>query len=143
MFRQTAAKPPRRRVLILMLAAGAVALLASPQRHAEAQDSPESVVKLVIEYGDGVQKHFTAIAWKEDMTVLDVMNAAQEHRRGIKFAFRGSGATALLTKIDDLENEGSGRNWLYEVNGKLADRSFAIQPVKASDTVLWEFRKYR
>ena len=59
------------------------------------------------------------------------------------FKFKGKRATALLTKIDDIENEGQGRNWLYRVNRKLADRSFGVFKLKAGDTVLWKFDKYR
>jgi hypothetical protein len=77
------------------------------------------------------------------MTVLDAMKAAQEHPRGIKLQFRGSGATAFLTQIDDLKNEGSGRNWIYRVNGELAERSFAVQKLEAGDAVLWKFEKSR
>ncbi len=100
-------------------------------------------VQLIIDYGDGVQKHFTALEWKDGMTVLDALEAAQKHPRGIKFVYRGKGETAFLTQIDELENEGRGRNWVYRVNGELAKKSFAILTVKAADTILWTFGEYR
>jgi hypothetical protein len=100
-------------------------------------------VAVVIDYGDGVEKHFTAIEWKEGLTVLDAMRAAQSHKRGIRFEQRGSGDTALLTKIDDLANEGRGRNWIYRVNGKLGDTSFGARKLEAGDSVLWKFEEYR
>jgi hypothetical protein len=99
-------------------------------------------IRLVIDYGDGVEKHFTAIAWKKDMTVLDAMNEAKAGPRGIAFRFTGAGATAFLTKIDDLENEGGGagkRNWLYWVNKDLGDKSFGAYKLEASDVVTWKF----
>ena len=99
-------------------------------------------IRLVIDYNDGVEKHFTAIAWKSGMTVMDAMLAAKKHPRGISFEYKGKGATTLLTKIDDLKNEGRGRNWLYRVNDKPADRSMGILELKAGDTVLWKFDKY-
>lgn len=105
--------------------------------------SPDGTVQLVIDYGDGVQKHFTALEWRDGMTVLDALEAAQRHPRGIKFAYRGKAATAFLTRLDDLENEGRDRNWVYRVNGELADRSFATFGLKAGDTVLWKFGAYR
>jgi hypothetical protein len=110
---------------------------------AAAEEERPASVRLAIDYGDGAEKHFTALGWREGMTVLDAMKAAQEHPRGIKFQFRGSGATAFLTQIDDLKNQGSGRNWLYRLNGELAERSFAIQKVQAGDAVLWKFEKSR
>jgi hypothetical protein len=108
---------------------------------ASAEDAKH--VTVIVDYNDGVQRHFTAISWKDGLTALDAMQAAAKHPRGIKFEFKGKGQTALLTKIDDLENEGKGKNWLYRVNGKLADRSFGVFKLKAGDTVLWKFDKYR
>ena len=124
--------------LCLLLATTAV-LIRSDARAAPPPKKPS--VTLIIDYGDGVEKRFTAIAWRRDMTVLDAMNIAGKHPRGIKFAYRGSGPTGLLTGIDDLKNQGGGgRNWIYRVGGKLADRSFAIYKLKASETVLWDFQ---
>lgn len=113
-------------------------------RFARADDDPKPpTVQLIIDYGDGVQKHFTTLEWKEGMTVLDAMAAAHKHPRGIKIVYRGKGETAFLTQIDELENEGRGRNWVYRVNGELAKKSFAILTVKAADTILWTFGEYR
>jgi hypothetical protein len=108
-----------------------------------AAQEPASMVRLIVDYGDGVQKHFTALPWKDGMTVLDAMKAAQEHPRGVKLQYRGSGATAFLTQIDDVKNEGAGRNWVYRVNDQLADRGFGVFQLKAGDTVLWKFEKGR
>ena len=110
-----------------------------------AADEPPAAktVRMVVDYGDGVQKHFTKLAWREGMTVLDALVAAAKHPRGIKIKYRSKGATAFLTKIDDLENEGRARNWVYRVNNKLADRSFGVFPLKPGDTVLWKFGEYR
>ena len=107
-------------------------------------DEPEASkdskhVTVVIDYGDGVQKHFTSIAWKQGFTVLDAMKSAQKHPRGIRFEFKGNGSSAMLTKIDDLSNEGRGRNWMYRVNGKRADNSFGIRELADRDSVLWKF----
>jgi len=106
-------------------------------------EEAKKTVKIAIQYGDGSERHFTAIPWKKEMTVLDAMKHAQAHPRGIKFEFKGKNATAFLTKIDDLKNEGRGRNWLFHINGKQADRSFGVFELKAGDTVLWKFDKYR
>lgn len=100
-------------------------------------------VRVVIDYNDGVEKHFNAIDWQAEMTVLDAMNAAKQHPRGITFESKGRGATTLLTKIDDRGNEGRGLNWLYKVNGKPGDRSIGVFELQAGDTVLWKFDKYK
>lgn len=105
--------------------------------------SPAATVKLIVDYGDGVQKHFTAIAWTDGMTVLDAMEIASRHRRGITWDRRGRGATAFLTRIDDVQNEGNGRNWIFHVNGKLADCGLGVHPLASGDTILWTFAEYR
>ena len=91
-----------------------------------------------------MQKRYSSLPCKKGFTVLDVLKVAEKHPHGLKFSYRGKGATAFLTQIDDLKNEGGGgKNWIYEVNGKVADRSFAVFQIKPSDKVLWKYRKYR
>jgi hypothetical protein len=107
-----------------------------------AQDDDTPVVTLVVDFGDGVQKRFTAIPWKEEMTVLDALEHARRHPRGIRFEHRGSGRTAFLLEIDGLRNEGAtGRNWIFMVNEKLARQSCGVTVLEAEDTVVWEFRQ--
>jgi hypothetical protein len=53
--------------------------------------------------------------------------------------FRGSGATAFVTAIDDQKNEGIGRNWTFAVNGKRANKSCGVWVLKASDSIVWRF----
>ncbi|MHC4107435.1 MAG: DUF4430 domain-containing protein [Planctomycetota bacterium] len=102
-------------------------------------------VRLVVDYNDGVQKHFTALPWKKGMTVLDAMKLAKASPHGITFEYRGSAADAFLTRIDDLENQGGEadkKNWLFWVNTRFADRSFGIQELEPADVVLWRFGKW-
>ena len=101
-------------------------------------------IQLIIDYGDGVQKRFTSIAWSDSMTVLDALQSADEHPRGIELEIRGSGEVALVTRIDDLEN---GRSeppayWTYEVNEKKADRSAGAYELQAGDVVKWRYGVY-
>src|SRR5262245_19629005 len=104
---------------------------------ARAQDlrklPPEKSVQLTIDYGDGVQKTFSTLEWKETQTVLDALQLAEKHPRGIKLKHRGAGATVLVTAIDDVANKAGGNSWLYEVNGKLADRSCGVFEVQPGD----------
>ena len=112
---------------------------------AVSEDEPaaKKTVRLVIDFGDGFSKQYSSLEWKEKMTVLDVMNEAKRHPRGIRFEYQGSGETGLLLAIDGLKNEGRGRNWIYRVQEQLGDRSFAIYPVAAGDVVLWKFSEYK
>ncbi len=79
------------------------------------------------------------------MTVLDVMSQAKRHKRGrLEFKHRGKAATALLFQIDDVANQGGGRrNWIYYVNSRKGDRSFAISKLEPGDEVLWRFETYQ
>lgn len=110
-----------------------------------AADDPASppAVQLTIDYGDGVEKHFTRLPWREGMTVLDVLVDARKHARGIRFEHRGGGETAFVSQIDDLKNEGQGRNWLYQVNGKAGTKSCGLHVVAKDDRILWKFATYR
>lgn len=109
-------------------------------------DPPDpKTVRLIIDYNDGVEKHFTAVPWKQGTTVLDAMRYAKRSPHGIAFEHKGSGETALLTRIDDIANQGGGRekkNWIYHVNDKLADKGFAVFELNASDVVRWKFTTY-
>ena len=101
-----------------------------------------SDVEVRIRKTDTIQENQTEFA-EERMTVLGALSAAQKHAHGIRYESKGRGATTLVTKIDDVENEGDGRNWMYEVNGKLADKSCGIFELQAGDAVLWKFDTYR
>lgn len=121
-----------------------VCLALSPAAADAVDDVQGEHVRLVIDFGDGVEKHFTRLEWKDKMTVFDAMQLARQHRRGIRFEYRGKGATLLLTQIDDVKNQGAGgKNWIYRVNEKVGNRSIAIYPLKSGDTILWKFETYR
>jgi hypothetical protein len=100
-----------------------------------------ATVRLVVDYGDGVIKTITGLPWTKGSTVLDVMNAAKDRPHGITFSYTGSGASALLTRIDDVANEGGGakKNWQLRVNTTYADRSFGVYEVQPLDVVFWRF----
>lgn len=128
-----------RRCIVVLLALACLSV--GPAAYAQTPLA-KATVTLTVDYGDGFQKRFTAVPWRAEMTVLDMMKHAEKHARGIRMTYRGTGSTALLLQIDDLKNEGRGRNWIYRVNGALADRSFGIRKLKANDVVLWRFEKY-
>jgi hypothetical protein len=120
--------------VLLMLAAGPAIVSATA--------AEENTVRLTVDYGDGVAKTITDLAWSKGNTVLDAMKAATSRPHGISFSYTGSGASAVLTKIEDVQNQGGGagkKNWQYWVNGAYGDRSFAAFELQAQDQVLWRF----
>lgn len=133
----------RLRILASLLLLTALVLEARRGTIAAEPEAAAKTVRLTVDYGDGVQKHFTGLAWKEGVTVFDSLQTAAKHPRGIKMTHQGSGATTLITAIDDLKNEGRGRNWIFEVNGKLGEKSCALVELKPGDAVLWRFATYK
>ena len=102
-------------------------------------------IRLVIDYGDGVQKHFTSLEHKAGLTAMDALLAAKAHPRGIKVEFTGKGETAFISSIDDLKNQGTGKdkkNWQFFVNDVFATQGPGATPLKAGDTVRWVFDKW-
>jgi len=141
--------PNRRRWLmiaaILMLTAMSGSWSSRQFNSLRAAEPAPATVRLIVDYGDGVQVHFTALAWREGMTVLDALTAAQAHRHGISFVHHGSGSTAMVTKIGDLKNEGGageGKNWLYRLNDKPGEVGAGAAKLKPADVVLWKFQAY-
>ncbi len=115
---------------------------AQPEASTKASQRNKIVI-LTIDYADGAQKRFPLIPWKKSMNVLDAMQWADKHPRGIEFAKRGRGETTLVTQIDDLKNQGGQKNWIYRVNGKMGDRSCAVFPIEPGDAILWKFQQYQ
>ena len=98
-------------------------------------------VSLIVDYGNGMRKHFTGLPWRKGMTVQDAMEAAKSLRPGLTYTIRGSKDTAFLTDIDGIKNEGSAgkRNWLYWVNNAFGDRSIGIRTLTIDDAVVFRF----
>jgi hypothetical protein len=95
-------------------------------------------VLLTINYGDGRPLQNETALWRDGMTVGDLLQGEPR----VNLAVEGSGASAFLTQLGGVANEGSGgRNWLYSVNGKRADRSMAVYELAPNDHVLWTFAR--
>lgn len=133
--------------VVLMTVIGGARLSAQPggaTPAAEPSKVPASV-RLTIDYSDGFQKVYTRLPWAEGMTVMDALEAAKGHPRGISFDASGAGATAFVKKIDDVANQGATgekKNWLYSVNAQFADKSAGVWALKAGDEIVWHFGPY-
>jgi len=134
----------RRRLLLALLLLPLVGMLAPPVALAEPAPAAAKVaqVSVVIDFGDGAQWRYNALPWRDKMTALDALAAVKAHRRGVNYVQRGTGAHAMITQIGDLKNQGDGKNWLYEVNGKPAEVGAGALTLQAGDAVLWKFQTY-
>jgi hypothetical protein len=103
---------------------------------AATENSTGKQVLLTVDFGAGEKKELIAVPWREGTTVADLMGNASN----ISIVQRGSGQGALLTSINGISNQGAdGMNWTFEVNGREADRSFAVYAIRPGDQVLWTF----
>ena len=129
-------RPRLRQISLLVVALLAVAVTRS------AGLADDDTVRLIVDYGDGTSKTVRSLAWAKSDTVLDAMKAATARPHGISFSYTGAGESAILTKIDDVPNQGGGggkKNWQYWVNGSYGDRSFAAFELHAQDLITWRF----
>ena len=144
----------KRRIFLLALAWGAscffAPLLGRPAEdevdttRLSAKEAPKDAIILTVDYGDGAEKRFTSIPWRSGMKVIDALKWAADHPHGIAFDQRGRAGTAFVARIDDLKNSGSnGKNWVYYVNRKRADKSCGIFQLKRGDAILWRFERYQ
>ncbi len=120
-------------IVLILLAFGSTGFGAAAQT---------ATVRLIVDYGDGVVKTITDLPWSKGATVLDVMTAAKARPHGITFNSSGSGASAFLTQIDDVANQGGGtgkKNWQLWVNTTYADKGFSAYEMQALDVVFWRF----
>lgn len=138
-------------VLVVVLAAGALTVSgcgdARPSGDGQLWEAPPGTptVALTIDFGDGVEKRFLRLPWREKLTVLDILRAAAAHPHGIRYEARGSGESAFVTSIDGTANqqgEEEAKNWIYRVNGDLATKSADSYPVQAGDVIVWKFEQY-
>ncbi len=99
-------------------------------------------VSMTIDFGNGARREFAALAYRDGMTVGDLMRQARDFRPQIRFALKGEGEMSFLTSLENVANEGGGgRNWLYSVDGKTGETSFEVCPLTPGAAVLWEFRQ--
>lgn len=127
---------------VAVMAAALLAVAIGWATGSTAAGSDDQSVRLIVDYGDGAAKTIAKLAWAKGDTVLDVMKAATSRPHGISFSYTGSGNSAILTKIDDVQNQGGGaekKNWQFWVNDGYGGGSFATFELHAQDTVVWRF----
>ena len=131
-------------VLLAVLWAARPAAAADPAKLADTRAAAQTV-QLIVDFGDGVEVHYTHLPWKARMTVLDALEAATKKRHGIRFDKVGTGVNTKITSVDDVANEGGGRtrkNWMFYVDGKKSDVGSGAAELRGGDVVLWRFETF-
>lgn len=139
----------RRQLFSVLSATSAFILLVGFQWTAWAQNEENAApaIRLVVDYSQGVEKHWTSIEWREGMTVLGAMERVRDLDEpwALRYDQTGRGPMAFIKAIDGLENEGGGegeRNWIFRVNGEVSERGCGATTLEAGDVVRWSFQAY-
>lgn len=101
-----------------------------------------NTIALVIDFGDGSQRTYPALAFKPGMSAVSALQDAAAHTRALPIEISGSGETAFVSAIDGLKNEGAGdkaRNWQFFVNSDFGRRGAGATMLSPGDRVTWVF----
>ena len=100
-------------------------------------------VDLEIDFQSEKKKIQVAVPCSADSTVFSILTRAQ-NLGDLKFESRGSSPESrFVTSIGGVENQAAaGDNWVFRVNGELADRGCGEISVRPGDQVQWMFGEY-
>ena len=99
-------------------------------------------VSLTIDFGNGARRVFESLPYSPGMTLGQLMQQTGSFRPPVVFTQAGEGKMSFLTSLEGVANEGAGgRSWLYSVDGRHGEVSFAVQSLAPGSAVLWEFRR--
>lgn len=127
-----------------MALACVLALVAALRLWPEATDAPARAAsaapagRATVQLDDGESAPQSIHVPWDAGTALELLRRAGERDP----AFAPEVDMAMVTAIGGRRNQGAeGRNWLFEVNGRLAEVGAGAAPVRAGDRVLWRFAK--
>jgi len=100
-------------------------------------------VDLVIDFQSDREPIRVPIPCSADSTVFSILTRAK-NLGDLDFESRGSGpASKFVTSIAGVENQAAaGDNWVFRVNGELADKGCGEFSVRPGDQVQWFFGDY-
>src|SRR6478609_6291141 len=95
------------------------------------------IVEIGFVFEDG-RFNAVPVEWHRGMTVLDALKSASSRWCDIHFRHSDNGPSAFVTEINGQANETNG-NWMYSVNGELAQEGCGKRLWRARDSVSWEY----
>ncbi len=88
-------------------------------------------VQLTVDFGDEVKEE--KFTFKKDETVMDLL---QKH-------FKIEEKAGMITAIDGVkQNEAESVYWLYDVNGKMAEKGVKEQKLSDGDKIVFYLKKF-
>lgn len=81
-------------------------------------------VSLVVDYSNGVQKTFMGIAWKQGMTIAEIVKSAGSTPPGLAIdSFSDRTGHEIINAIDGVKADRSNRQWLLWIGERfIGDR---------------------
>ena len=99
-------------------------------------------VQLEIDFGGKRENISVHVPCSADSTAFQILERAR-NMGDLEFESTGQQETAFVASIGGVKNEGAaGRNWLFEVNGKLANQGSGSFLVKKDDLIRWRMGDY-
>ena len=106
-----------------------------------AEQKTAGTVRLEIDFNSDRKPISVAIPCSSDSTVFSILERAR-NLGDLKFRSTGTGDLAFVNSIGGVKNQPASNNWVYRVNGKLADKSSGAYAVKPGDQIQWVFGTY-
>jgi hypothetical protein len=104
----------------------------SNEQSADASELSLETVTLIIDYGNGAQKSFASIPWRQGMDVLEVLGAAESINPGLAFEFsvtlesdRAGRQRGFIASIDGVEADQTNQEWLIRIHDRFEGSTLA------------------
>ncbi len=110
------------------------------EKSAEAKGETNTV-EVMIDFADDAKLTIVVKEIGEPVMVEEIMRRVAKHPRAPTIEISGTGLTGFIASIGD-QNTAGGYGWLYEVNGKRAERGIGQTEVRPGDRILWSYEKW-
>jgi len=112
----------------------------------EAIDQQNKIAEYQINFiiqGDSFSKNITQ-SYRTTKSVFEIMLDLKKQNQ-LDFKFTGEGDNIFITEIHQIQNEGFGKekkNWLYFINGELAQKGVSQTIIEKNTEILWCYTKW-
>jgi hypothetical protein len=131
---------------VLPLSLGLLIGCQTESRPIERADSGDTMtlgtVQLQIDFAGKREPISLSVPCSANSTVLTSLQRAQD-QGDLEFKSIGSGPAAFVVSIEGIKNaDQQGRNWVFRINGIMANLGCGAFRVTPGDEIQWEFGEY-